>query len=168
MNELRSAIRARFGYCCGYCGITEISAGSELEIDHFQPRSQGGPDSINNLIYACAACNRNKADYWPSPETPSHRQLLHPLEDDLTSHIRSLENGQLEGVTQRGQFHIEWLHLNRPQLILHRQDQFLQAAIQKTISQLHSSNQQLQQEIFQQREELADLNQRIRRLQNRS
>jgi 5-methylcytosine-specific restriction endonuclease McrA len=58
--------------------INEIDAGSELEIDHFHPIMHGGDDEWDNLVYACPACNRNKASYWPSPDTPPHMLLLHP------------------------------------------------------------------------------------------
>ena len=30
----------------------------KLEIDHFHPQAAGGSDDIENLIYACTACNR--------------------------------------------------------------------------------------------------------------
>jgi HNH endonuclease len=39
--------------------------GSELEIDHFQPKSAGGGDELENLIYCCTPCNRHKAMFWP-------------------------------------------------------------------------------------------------------
>jgi hypothetical protein len=37
--ERRARVRERYGARCGYCGVHENEAGSELEIDHFQPRS---------------------------------------------------------------------------------------------------------------------------------
>ncbi len=40
--------------------------------------------------------------------------LLHPLTDELNIHITLLQNGYLAGLTPRGWFHIEWLHLNHP------------------------------------------------------
>jgi hypothetical protein len=43
------------GECCAYCGETR-----SLEWDHVIPRSQGGPDTIDNLVRACASCNRAK------------------------------------------------------------------------------------------------------------
>jgi 5-methylcytosine-specific restriction endonuclease McrA len=36
-DEKRHAVREQYNFACGYCGISEIDAGSELEIDHFQP-----------------------------------------------------------------------------------------------------------------------------------
>ncbi|WP_436621099.1 HNH endonuclease [Sorangium sp. So ce136] len=41
--------------------------GGELEIDHFHPLAAGGSDDVENLVYACTACNRFKGDYAPHP-----------------------------------------------------------------------------------------------------
>ncbi len=86
-NEKRHAVRERYDFACGYCGISEIDAGSELEIDHFRPVRYGGTDDGDNLVYACPACNRNKASYWPSLDAEPHRHLLHQLTDDLNNNI---------------------------------------------------------------------------------
>ena len=46
-NENRMAVREQYNFRCGYCGVSEIDVGSELEIDHFQPTSQRGSDVHN-------------------------------------------------------------------------------------------------------------------------
>ena len=61
-------VRQRYGYACGYCGVTEISAGGVLTIDHFHPLSADGDDNLDNLVYACVRCNQYKHTYWPTPE----------------------------------------------------------------------------------------------------
>ena len=50
-QERRAQARQRFDRRCGYCGVHETETGSELEIDHFQPRSKGGEDDPDNLVY---------------------------------------------------------------------------------------------------------------------
>lgn len=130
-RELKERIRQRFGYCCAYCGVHEHDVGSELEAEHFHPRSKGGSDDLENLIYCCSACNRFKANYWPSADAPLYLQLLHPLNDDLQGHITLLNDGHLTGLTKRGRFHIELLHLNRPQLVESRLKRLQQQYIQK-------------------------------------
>jgi hypothetical protein len=116
-QALRESIRALYDFRCGYCGVAEIESGGPLEIDHFLPRSHGGKDTLDNLVYACPICNRFKGDYWPVPEASPDLMLLHPKQDDLSAHIGSLSNGRLIGLTKRGWFHIQRLRLNRAQLI---------------------------------------------------
>ncbi|MBC7798099.1 MAG: HNH endonuclease, partial [Pyrinomonadaceae bacterium] len=53
-----------------------------MTVDHFLPRSLGGDDSLDNLIYCCHACNEFKGDYW-QPNSP--RRILHPLRDAIAS-----------------------------------------------------------------------------------
>ncbi len=111
-------LRARFGFRCGYCGVSEVFAGALLHCDHFHPTSRGGQDNASNWIYCCVACNGFKGAYWPRDQ--SDFSPLHPLRDDFSLHIRE-ENGTLLGFSPRGHFHIELLHLNRAPLVRHRQ-----------------------------------------------
>lgn len=60
--ETRAAVRIAFGGRCGYCGVSETSVGGALERDHVHPVAAGGSDEIENLVYACTACNRFKGD----------------------------------------------------------------------------------------------------------
>lgn len=120
-TETRAAVRAAFGGRCGYCGVSEASVGGELEIDHFHPQAAGGSDEIGNLVYACTACNRFKGDYAPALDAPESLRLLRPQRDDMNAHITETAHGRLLGLTPRGWFHIQRLHLNRLQLIEMRQ-----------------------------------------------
>lgn len=116
-ESVRAALRARYQYRCGYCGVNETDVGAELTVDHFQPRSQDGSDELDNLVYCCNACNQFKGDYW-QPE--SEARILHPLNDPLAEHITELKNGRLQARTETGRFHLTHLHLNRPALIANR------------------------------------------------
>ena len=78
---------------CGYCGVHETEAGTELEIDHFKPRTAGGGDDLVNL------------------------GLLHPDVDDLRQHLSENSDGLMVALTETGAFHLERLALNRPPLI---------------------------------------------------
>jgi len=163
-NEIRHAVRERYHFACGYCDISEIDVGNELEIDHFQPIKHGGTDEWDNLVYACPACNRYKASYWPSFDAEPHRHLLHPLKDNLNSHITLSQEGYLAGLTPRGWFHIEWLHLNRPQLVMMRQRRAIYQRTQKRVEELQKINHQILERIALQEQELYTLRQKIRRL----
>ena len=122
----RQAVRQRFGFRCGYCGVHEHQVGAELTVDHFQPRSCGGTDEPANLIYCCPACNSHKGDYW-QPGTA--QRILHPLRDNMAQHVEALDDGTLHGLTTTGTFHITRLRLNRPALVaLRRRQRRLEAA----------------------------------------
>ncbi len=46
---------------CVYCGSVH-----QLTLDHLIPRSRGGTDNPTNLVTACEACNRQKANGEPA------------------------------------------------------------------------------------------------------
>jgi hypothetical protein len=163
-DSKRNTVREKYNFTCGYCGISEIDAGSQLEVDHFHPLKHGGTDDWDNLVYACPACNRNKASYWPSFDAPPHMFLLHPIIDKLNIHITLLQDGNLAGLTPRGWFHIEWLHLNRPQLVTMRQRRAIYQGTQKMIEEMQQLNHQLVKRIASQEQELYALRQQMRRL----
>ncbi len=121
----RAALRKQYDLQCGYCGVRETDAGAALTIDHFQPQSKGGSQTLDNLVYCCHACNEFKGDYW---QPDSVERILHPQRDDLREHIAEDENGLLRGLSQTGSFHIRHLKLNRPALVSYRRERRLLAA----------------------------------------
>ena len=71
----RRAVFARDGWTCQYCGCR-----TQLTVDHVVPRSKGGGSTWDNIVAACAPCNRRKGDALPrqagmklarSPRTPN-------------------------------------------------------------------------------------------------
>ena len=51
-KKTRRAVYARDGYACALCDSTKY-----LQVHHCVKRSQGGTDSIQNLICLCADCH---------------------------------------------------------------------------------------------------------------
>ena len=150
-NETRQLVRQRFNFCCGYCGVREVDVGAELTVDHFQPRARGGSNEVSNLVYCCHACNEFKSNYW---QTEPDLRILHPLHDDLAVHFVEQAEGLLVALTDTGQVTIEVLHLNRKELISHRNARRLHAlAIErntlllKRLSQLEQDTQTLESRI---------------------
>lgn len=64
MRLHREAVLNQFaafnGNCC-YCGSAD-----RIVIDHFIPRSKGGPHVLTNLVPACHRCNTSKRDHDPA------------------------------------------------------------------------------------------------------
>jgi len=115
-------VRQRFDGRCGYCGVSEIDAGGELTVDHYQPLAAGGDESLDNLVYACIRCNQYKGDFWPTEaDLAGGLRALHPCRDHVQEHIEEDAcSGSLRARTRTGQFHLDLLQLNRPALIQHR------------------------------------------------
>ncbi len=112
-------LRARYGSRCAYCGVEEVDVGATLTVDHHRPRAHGGGDEEGNLVDCCPRCNEYRGSYWHEVDPPGI-PLLHPGTDDLTAHLRELDEGRVEGITEEGDFFIHHLRLNRPQLVRHR------------------------------------------------
>lgn len=114
----RRQLRARAGFACEYCRVTESDAGGELTVDHFQPRSRGGGDEPANLLYCCHRCNEYKADYWPG--RPDDTPLWNPRREPLDAHLLLLADGTMYPVTPIGEFTLKRLRLNRTALVASR------------------------------------------------
>jgi hypothetical protein len=143
-GEEREGLRRRFQLRCGYCGVSEQDAGAELTVDHFQPRSQDGLDELENWVYCCHACNEFKGDFW---QPASLRRILHPLKDDLAMHLTEQEDGTLLARSETGAFHIERLHLNRPQLIAYRRERRLLEAARQSQARLLERLERLEEQV---------------------
>ena len=59
----RRTVLARDNYTCQYCGSQPGKA--QLTIDHVVPRSKGGGTTWDNVVAACAPCNRRKGNRTP-------------------------------------------------------------------------------------------------------
>ena len=59
-KKIRFLLLKKHNFTCQYCG--KKAPHTELEIDHINPRSNGGKDHIDNLTVSCFDCNRGKAD----------------------------------------------------------------------------------------------------------
>lgn len=62
LGRVARQIKARDGHQCRYCGATAETSGRPLQLDHVVCRSHGGTDTADNLVLACASCNRRRSD----------------------------------------------------------------------------------------------------------
>lgn len=117
-EQLCYFVRHRAKFACEYCGVSETDCGGELTIYHFKPRSKGGADDQENLVYCCVRCNLYKSDFWPV--SPEATQLWNPRHELFENHFVVSGNGMLEALTEEGALSLKILRLNRPSLIEHR------------------------------------------------
>ena len=59
----RTNIFSRDRFTCQYCGISPSR--SELNLDHVNPRAQGGRTTWENVVCCCISCNRRKGGRTP-------------------------------------------------------------------------------------------------------
>ncbi len=116
--EQRQQVRQRANFACEFCGVAEVDIGDQLTIDHFQPKTKGGSDSLDNLVYCCVRCNQYKLAYWPTEM--SDTQLWNPRQEPFVEHFLELEDGLLYPLTSTGKFTLNRLRLNRPLLVAYR------------------------------------------------
>jgi hypothetical protein len=161
----RAAVRAAYDSRCGYCTVHESEAGTELEIDHFQPRSAGGSDDPGNLVYCCTTCNRLKGDFWPAtdPLTTTHR-LLHPKRDNLAEHLGEEPDGRIVALTATGTFHLDRLRLNRPPLLALRRARRDAAQLRQALADAQAEQAQLRERMATLESALQDVLAQIARL----
>jgi 5-methylcytosine-specific restriction endonuclease McrA len=57
----REAHRIRCDGKCAYCGVKPRKA-RDGHLDHLIPRSLGGSNAPDNIVYACKKCNEAKGD----------------------------------------------------------------------------------------------------------
>jgi hypothetical protein len=161
----RAAVRQAYAGRCGYCTVHESEAGAELEIDHFRPRSAGGSDDLDNLVYCCTACNRLKGDFWPGTDPlTTTRRLLHPKHDDLTEHLREEPDGHIMALSETGAFHLDRLRLNRPPLVALRGTRRDVAHLRQTLAAAQAEQAQLRERITTLERNLEDVLAQIARL----
>ena len=90
---------------------------------------------------------------------PATDEILHPLRDERSQHLREVDDGTLIPLTETGAFHIEQLRLNRSALLAHRREfHLLQAARQ--------SQEILLERLAELDEQLQALSDHLRRIEN--
>ena len=142
-DALRERIRQEADFACEFCGVSEIDVGGELTIDHYQPKTKGGSDQRENLLYSCMRCNQYKMDYWPSQ--PGDIPLWNPRKEPFVQHFLEIEDGALFPLTQTASFTISRLRLNRPQLVASRLRKREQATLAHLLLRYHELTDMLEQ-----------------------
>lgn len=119
----RSAVAVRAAHCCEYCGLSDDIALIPHQPDHIIATKHGGPTQLDNLAYACYACNHHKGSDIASidPLTGSITRLYHPRTDLWNDHFR-WDGASIIPLTDIGRVTVNLLRLNDPQRVVLRAD----------------------------------------------
>lgn len=124
MNKHYEAVSKRANFLCEYCHAPESAFNFPFEVDHFIPLAKGGTDDLDNLVFACRACNAYKAFHQLglNDEEEENLRLFNPRRDIWDKHFRvNLKTFELEGLTEVGSGTINRLKINNARQIKSRQ-----------------------------------------------
>ena len=121
---LRRLVIKRAANQCEYCGLSQISQIATFHIDHIIPVAAGGETIEDNLALACVSCSLHKSARLTAvdPTTSSEAPLYNPRKELWTNHFR-WEGLQLVGITAIGRATVVVLALNRPTVLLIREEE---------------------------------------------
>ena len=118
--QLRRLVIERAHSCCEYCTSPAAYSTSPFSIDHIEPISRGGQNTLDNLASACQGCNGakyNKVDAM-DPVTKNSVPLYNPRQHHWHDHFSWSEDyTRLIGLTPIGRATISALYLNRIEVI---------------------------------------------------
>lgn len=121
-ESLRRSVAERARHRCEYCQIGENDAFLGFQVDHIISVKHGGPTALDNLAWACFACNNNKGSNVGTVLLPDRRfvRLFNPREDIWDNHF-DLDNAVVYSKTDIGAATIKVLKLNDVDRIIERQ-----------------------------------------------
>jgi HNH endonuclease len=124
--RLRRLVIRRAGNRCEYCQLSQIGQEAAFHIDHIIPESQEGKTEEDNLALACVSCSLRKEarQLAVDPETNKRVPLFHPRRDVWTEHFEC-DGVKINGITTKGRATATLLKLNRPSILLIREEETL-------------------------------------------
>lgn len=117
----RKAVVARATGRCEYCRLPDELQIRGFEVDHIQPASLGGRTTLDNLAYACPACNGAKSAHTQARDPLSGLvvALFNPRADHWDKHFAWSKRKPftIRGTTPVGRATIALLRLNSRKLV---------------------------------------------------
>ncbi|MBW7959698.1 MAG: HNH endonuclease [Anaerolineae bacterium] len=121
---LRRLVIKRANNHCEYCGLDQISQVATFHIDHVIPTASGGETSPDNLALACVSCSLRKGARLSAtdPQTGAEVPLYNPRQEVWRDHFQ-WDGVRLVGTTPTGRATVFALAMNRPTVLLIRQEE---------------------------------------------
>ena len=121
MSGPAEAVRQRARNRCEYCGLPQGAFRRGFHIEHIVARQHGGSTSLDNLAFACWACNLKKGPNLSGidPATGLVTALFHPREHDwpehFSAHVATLMplGIEIRGLTPVGRATVRVLAMNK-------------------------------------------------------
>jgi len=86
---LQRRVCRRAGDRCEYCRLAQAMQEATFHVDHIEPRSAGGPTTLENLALACVSCSLRKGAraVFRDPATGEDSRIFHPRKDEWGAHF---------------------------------------------------------------------------------
>jgi len=123
---LRRLVIRRAANRCEYCQLSQFGQEATFHIDDIVPDSHGGKTKEENLALACVSCSLRKEARQSAIdlETNKRVRLFHPRRDEWEDHFQ-WAGVEIIGLTAIGRATINLLKLNRPSILLIREEESL-------------------------------------------
>ena len=123
--HIRAQVAERADFECEYCQTPESQGYSfyKHQVDHIKSLKHRGTSAIDNLAYACFACNVNKGPDVGSihDETGEFVRFYNPRTDSWSAHFK-LHLFRIQPLTKVGWVTAVVLQFNTPERITARQN----------------------------------------------
>jgi len=122
--RLRRLVIRRAGNRCEYCLLSQLGQEATFHIDHILAEANGGKAESQNLAMACVSCSLRKEarQSGVDPETGKRVRLFHPRRGRWDEHF-GLHGVEIEGITSMGRATVTVLRLNRPSILVIRDEE---------------------------------------------
>ncbi|MCF8247160.1 MAG: HNH endonuclease [Saprospiraceae bacterium] len=120
---LRAEVAKRAGHRCEYCRRPESDSFIRFQSDHILSRKHGGKTTLQNLAFACPACNNCKGTDFGTVLRDEEIiiRIFNPRKQGWFEHFEVLE-GEIIAKSEVGEATIKILKLNEISRILERLD----------------------------------------------
>lgn len=100
------------------------------EIDHYKPYTRAQRQTMwpkanqyGNLFWSCGACNARKGAKWPSKsQIAAGSHWINLSKDEFSKHFELNFKMELRALTKAGEYTLDQLDLNEPELVKLRQN----------------------------------------------
>lgn len=117
---MRARVEARAQRLCEYCWAPQGICAYTFHIDHIQPRSKSGADTLANCALACFLRNSGKGAHVAGldPQTGREEPLFHPRQQTWAEHFEWIDDfTRIQGATPIGRATVVRLKMNEPRRV---------------------------------------------------